>query len=73
MSNANYVFTYDSERLSRLHQELTDLLFDKGYTISKPMIDDLATFVYHKEDNAKLTITTTTTTSPESEAPNANK
>lgn len=41
-----YVRTYDEGRLRNLKIHLQDYLFDKGHTINKPMIDDLAIFVY---------------------------
>lgn len=63
MSNSNYVFVYDNERLNKLKAELTSLLFDKGYTISKPLIEDLAIWAYHKEDSVKFDLTTQITTS----------
>lgn len=63
--SSNYVFVYDMARLNKLKQELTDLLFDKGYTISKPLIDDLATYVYHKEDMVVFKLSSQqTTTAP---------
>jgi hypothetical protein len=40
------IVTYGEERLRNLKIQLQDYLFDKGHTITKPMIDDLAVFVY---------------------------
>lgn len=41
-----YLRTYDEGRLRNLKIQLQDYLFDRGHTINKPMIDDLAIFVY---------------------------
>jgi len=59
--NANYVFVYDMNRLNKLKKEITDILFDKGYSITKPMIDDIATWAYGKEDGVNFEASTQTT------------
>lgn len=61
-----YVRTYDEGRLRNLRIQLQDYLFDKGHTINKSMIDDLALFVYDLNEShyhqGKVTTTTLTTT-----------
>jgi hypothetical protein len=59
--NANYVFVYDMVRLNKLKEEITEILFEKGHNISKPMIDDIATWAYGKEDRVNLEARTQTT------------
>lgn len=51
------------EKLNALKRELTDLLLDNGHTISKPMIDELAIYIYHKEDRATYKQNATQTSS----------
>lgn len=46
MSQANYMSRRDESRLHDLRVQLLDYLFDKGHRVNKPMIDDLALFVY---------------------------
>lgn len=61
MNNINYVFVYDDKRLSKLRHEITDILFEKGHTITKPMIDDIAMWAYKIEDKVNFVALTQTT------------
>lgn len=58
--------TYEPARLTGIKVGVTDYLFEKGHRINKPLIDDLAIYIYNQEDRAVLaqmtTITTTTST-----------
>lgn len=52
MSNSNYVIVFDDERLKALKTEILAVLFDKGYSVSKQMVEDIAIWAYGREDKA---------------------
>jgi hypothetical protein len=61
------VKTYDKDRLSDIHERATHYLFQKGHTITKPMMDDIAIFIYDQQDRevSDATQTVTSVTYPE--------
>ena len=69
--NSNYIHVYPEERRQKLVKELTNYLLNKGYQISKPMIEDLALFVSDKIDEygIKGSMHLTTSALPHGEQP----
>lgn len=43
------------ERIAKLRDEVTELLFECGYEISKPLVEDIATHIFNKQIDAFYT------------------